>query len=52
MQDIGGLRAVVSTIKKVEALRANYKNSYFEHELVSEKIISINQKTPVIEAFT
>ena len=37
MQDIGGLRAVVSSLKQVEELRVNYKESRFEHELVSEK---------------
>jgi len=37
MQDIGGLRAVVSDLKKVELLRKNYKNSRFEHKLVGEK---------------
>ncbi len=37
MQDIGGLRAVVSSIQKVEELRQNYKASAFAHELVGEK---------------
>lgn len=37
MQDIGGLRAVVSNLRKVEELRKNYKNSRFKHELVGEK---------------
>ena len=35
MQDIGGLRAVVSTLKKVHELENNYRNSRFNHELVT-----------------
>ena len=35
MQDIGGLRAVVSSLKQVEALYKNYKETPFQHELVS-----------------
>ena len=37
MQDIGGLRAVVSTLKQLEALHKNYKEVLFQHELVSER---------------
>lgn len=37
MQDIGGLRAVVSTLKQVEALYHNYKKTYLQHELVGER---------------
>jgi len=37
MQDFGGLRAVVGSIKKLRALEANYRNSRFKHELVSCK---------------
>lgn len=37
MQDIGGLRAVVSSLRKVRALEDNYRNSRFDHELVSSK---------------
>lgn len=37
MQDIGGLRTVVGTVKKVRALETNYKNSRFYHELTSTK---------------
>ena len=37
MQDIGGLRAVVSDLEKVFDLKENYKNSRFQHELVGEK---------------
>ena len=37
MQDIGGLRAVVRTLKDVGKLRDNYKNSRFHHELIGEK---------------
>jgi len=33
MQDIGGLRAVVSSLKKVRELEINYKASRFKHEL-------------------
>jgi putative GTP pyrophosphokinase len=33
MQDIGGLRAVVSTLKKVRQLELNYKKAPFNHEL-------------------
>lgn len=34
MQDIGGLRAVVSTLDEVRQLEANYQNSTFNHELL------------------
>jgi hypothetical protein len=37
MQDIGGLRAVVGTLKQVELLHKNYKEMLFQHELVSER---------------
>ncbi|MEQ8258839.1 MAG: RelA/SpoT domain-containing protein [Alcanivorax sp.] len=37
MQDIGGLRAVVSDLRKVFKLKENYKKSRFQHELVGEK---------------
>ncbi len=37
MQDIGGLRAVVGTLKQVEALYHNYKKTYLQHELVGER---------------
>ncbi|MBW1616999.1 MAG: RelA/SpoT domain-containing protein [Deltaproteobacteria bacterium] len=37
MQDIGGLRAVVSDLKKVRNLENNYKNTRFKHNLVSTK---------------
>ena len=33
MQDIGGLRAVVSSLQKVRALERNYRSSKFKHEL-------------------
>lgn len=36
MQDVGGLRAVVSNIAKVRELEDNYKHSRFAHELVTE----------------
>lgn len=37
MQDIGGLRAVVGTLKQLESLHRNYKEVLFQHELVSER---------------
>ena len=37
MQDIGGLRAVVSSNRKVRILEENYKNSRFAHEFFSSK---------------
>lgn len=37
MQDLGGLRAVVSNLTQVYELYGNYKNSSFDHELVLEK---------------
>lgn len=36
MQDIGGLRAVVSSIHQLRKLHSNYKNSTFTHNLVGE----------------
>jgi putative GTP pyrophosphokinase len=44
MQDIGGLRAIVSNLDKVQQLSKNYKKSRFEHELVSEKDYIENPK--------
>ncbi len=37
MQDIGGLRAVVSSMSKLRKLEAAYRNASFKHELVSSK---------------
>ncbi|HHB77039.1 MAG TPA: (p)ppGpp synthetase [Desulfobulbus sp.] len=37
MQDIGGLRAVVSTLKKVRQLRENYEKSRFAHIFFKSK---------------
>ena len=37
MQDLGGLRAVLSDLKKVRELEKNYKNSKFRHELITTK---------------
>lgn len=37
MQDIGGLRAVVSTVGKVRSLEAKYKTTKFPHEIISFK---------------
>lgn len=45
MQDIGGLRAVVSSVSKVRRLEAGYRNSQFKHELVSSKDYIAHPKT-------
>lgn len=37
MQDIGGLRAVVSSVPRVRRLERSYRDSKFLHELVSSK---------------
>lgn len=37
MQDIGGLRAVVTSIERVRRLERNYRNSSFGHELIGSK---------------
>lgn len=37
MQDVGGLRAVVSTLAMVRELQESYKNSRFKHELIAER---------------
>jgi putative GTP pyrophosphokinase len=37
MQDIGGLRAVVSSLRKVRDLEQHYRNSSFKHELVGQR---------------
>lgn len=37
MQDIGGLRAVVSTVARVRKLEGSYRESRFAHALVSSK---------------
>lgn len=37
MQDVGGLRAVVTTLKKVKTLEENYGNTYFQHKLINKK---------------
>lgn len=37
MQDIGGLRAVVSSMAKLKKLEAAYRNASFKHQLVSSK---------------
>jgi hypothetical protein len=37
MQDIGGLRAIVSNITQVYTLEGLYRNSKFQHELISSK---------------
>lgn len=37
MQDIGGLRAVVSSVSRVRKLEKSYRDSKFLHELVSSK---------------
>lgn len=37
MQDIAGLRAVVSSVARVRKLEALYRNSQFKHQLISSK---------------
>ena len=37
MQDIGGLRAVMSTIEQVRKLESDYRNSRFKHKLVNSQ---------------
>ncbi len=37
MQDVGGIRAVVSTLKRVRLLEENYRSSRFQHELVTSR---------------
>lgn len=44
MQDFGGLRAVVGSIRKLRELEDNYKKSRFKHELVSAKDYVLNPK--------
>jgi len=44
MQDIGGLRAVVTNIKKVRELEENYRTSKFKHDLISTKDYISNPK--------
>ena len=45
MQDIGGLRAVVGTLKMVRELEDNYKRSRFKHELVTDRDYIENPKS-------
>ncbi|MCK9374866.1 MAG: RelA/SpoT domain-containing protein [Syntrophobacterales bacterium] len=45
MQDIGGIRAVVSTLDNVRALETNYRNTRFNHELVAERDYITNPKS-------
>ncbi len=45
MQDIGGLRAVVSSLGKVRRLESEYENARFEHTLVSRKDYIAEPKT-------
>ncbi|WP_310630673.1 RelA/SpoT domain-containing protein [Paraburkholderia sp.] len=44
MQDIGGCRAVLSTLADVETLRESFKNSKIKHRLVNEKDYITNPK--------
>jgi putative GTP pyrophosphokinase len=37
MQDIGGLRAILATVKKVRDLEADYRRTNFEHVLTNSK---------------
>jgi len=45
MQDMGGVRAVVSSLDKARELRLSYQNSRFEHELVDKKDYIAQPKT-------
>lgn len=45
MQDIGGLRAIVGSVKELEAIHKIYKTSRFSHELVSEYDYVTSPKT-------
>ena len=45
MQDIGGLRAVVSSLSQLKDLYANYKATRFTHALVSEHDYVANPKS-------
>lgn len=45
MQDIGGLRAVVATLKRVYELEESYKQSHFKHQLVTEQDYIRNPKS-------
>lgn len=45
MQDIGGLRAVVSSLPKVRRLENAYRGASFKHELVSSKDYIAEPKT-------
>lgn len=44
MQDIGGLRAVVSSISKVRRLQQSYVEAVFQHEMISSKDYISNPK--------
>lgn len=44
MQDIGGLRVVVNSLRQVHDLHENYKNSRFTHTLTSEHDYITNPK--------
>lgn len=44
MQDIGGLRAVVKSLVAVRRLEQDYRNSQFDHKLVSDKDYIVQPK--------
>jgi putative GTP pyrophosphokinase len=44
MQDIGGLRAVMSSIEHVKRLETNYRRTRFQHQLVASKDYIANPK--------
>ena len=44
MQDIGGLRAVVNTYNQVKVLEEDYRNSWFQHELLTTTDYIANPK--------
>ena len=50
MQDIGGLRAVLTSVRRVRALEQNYRESAFEHVLTNSKNYVDEPKTMGIVA--
>ena len=52
MQDIGGCRAVVSSVSDVYKIIKSYKTSYIKHKLLSEDDYINSRKLPGIAATT
>ena len=44
MQDLGGLRAIVSTVKQIDTIKNDFVASKFQHELVREYDYIVNPK--------